>query len=525
MNYPVWELSMGGGILMAWVSILHVFVSHFAVGGGLWLVITEMRARRSGDADLLQFVKSHSRFFMLLTLVFGAISGVGIWTTIGLISPHGTSALIHGYVWGWAMEWVFFFLEIGAAIVYYYGWQRLAPRTHLIMGWIYFIAAFMSLIIINGIVSFMLTPGGWLENHEFWTGFFNPTYWPSVLIRTFGGFAIAGMFTLMTATGLPRGNFRTRVTRWNASWALGGMIVVGLAAKWYGSSVAIWQDNDALLGAIPILPTVVGYFQLGILITTVLTLIPVLVPRIWNKGLVVVLILCGLLTMGAGEWTREAGRKPYTIQGYLYSTGMLKSETAQIQAVGMAASAKWISPDAANDPVRLGHDLFLAYCQPCHTLDGYNGLRPYLAQWNKKTVVSLVPRLETLRGLMPPWYGTEDENAAVTAYLMSMKPASVPDWPTDPDKAGKLAFKISCSLCHTVHGVNPLAESFEGMGTEEIDGFLDEAGDVVDEMPSYYGTVQQRRGLVHFLETMSPVPAENDSTTTSLGETGERGQS
>ena len=38
---------------------------------------------------------------MLLTLVFGAITGVGIWATIGLVSPHGTSALIHGYVWGW----------------------------------------------------------------------------------------------------------------------------------------------------------------------------------------------------------------------------------------------------------------------------------------------------------------------------------------------------------------------------------------------------------------------------------------
>ena len=35
MNYPVWELAMGGGVLIAVVSILHVFVSHFAVGGGL----------------------------------------------------------------------------------------------------------------------------------------------------------------------------------------------------------------------------------------------------------------------------------------------------------------------------------------------------------------------------------------------------------------------------------------------------------------------------------------------------------
>ena len=38
MNYPVWELP-ASGLLIAVVSILHVFVSHFAVGGGLFLVL------------------------------------------------------------------------------------------------------------------------------------------------------------------------------------------------------------------------------------------------------------------------------------------------------------------------------------------------------------------------------------------------------------------------------------------------------------------------------------------------------
>jgi hypothetical protein len=34
MNYPVWYLpETGGGLLIALIAILHVFVSHFAVGG------------------------------------------------------------------------------------------------------------------------------------------------------------------------------------------------------------------------------------------------------------------------------------------------------------------------------------------------------------------------------------------------------------------------------------------------------------------------------------------------------------
>ena len=522
MNYPVWELGIGGGVLIAIVSILHVFVSHFAVGGGLWLVVTEMRANRTNDKELRVFVKTHSRFFMLLTLVFGAISGVGIWVTIGLVSPHGISALIHGYVWGWAMEWVFFFIEIVAAIVYYYGWDRLSKKTHQTMGWIYFIAAFMSLVIINGIVTFMLTPDGWLENHDFWTGFFNPTYWPSALIRTFGGIAIAGMFTLLTAANLPRGDFRWRVTRWNAGWAVASMIGVIACAWWYGQvNVAeVWSGNQALLGAIPVLPTVVLLFKIGLVVTLAMSLVPLMLPKGWNRVGVVLLLAAGWLAMGAGEWTREAGRKPFTIHGYLYSNGMLVDQVAEYESSGMLAGTKWISPAATDDPVRLGHDLFLAWCQPCHTMNGYNGLRPFLAYWNAETVASLIPRVGHMRALMPPWYGTDQENEAITAYLMTRKPEKPAVLPADPSAGPAKAFEISCGLCHTPDGYRALAESFTDQSAEEIDEFLDGAGDLFDEMPGYFGTPLQREMLIRYFQDLgqAAVAAENATATVAAEE-------
>jgi hypothetical protein len=44
MNYPVWYLpEVGGGLLIAVIAVLHVFVSHFAVGGGLYLIYCEKR--------------------------------------------------------------------------------------------------------------------------------------------------------------------------------------------------------------------------------------------------------------------------------------------------------------------------------------------------------------------------------------------------------------------------------------------------------------------------------------------------
>lgn len=79
MNYPFWEVPLlGGGMLIGVVAILHVCMSHFAVGGGLYLALTERKALREKDIVCLAFVRKHSRFFLLLTVVFGAVSGVGI---------------------------------------------------------------------------------------------------------------------------------------------------------------------------------------------------------------------------------------------------------------------------------------------------------------------------------------------------------------------------------------------------------------------------------------------------------------
>ncbi len=72
MNYPVWDVAFGAGMLIAMVATLRVFVSHFAVGGGLFLVITERRARRNNDTALLGWLKRHTKCVALVA--FGAMA-------------------------------------------------------------------------------------------------------------------------------------------------------------------------------------------------------------------------------------------------------------------------------------------------------------------------------------------------------------------------------------------------------------------------------------------------------------------
>ena len=112
MHYPWWYVPyLTAPMLIAVVAVLHVLVSHYAVGGGLFLAVEVGHAYRTRDRNYLEYLHRHAGFFILVTVVFGAISGVGIWWTIGLTSPLATEVLIRTFVFGWATEWVFFVVE------------------------------------------------------------------------------------------------------------------------------------------------------------------------------------------------------------------------------------------------------------------------------------------------------------------------------------------------------------------------------------------------------------------------------
>ncbi len=504
MNYPVWSVGIGSGVLMALVAVLHVFVSHFAVGGGLWLVLTERAARRRQDAELLGVVKTNSRVFLLITLVYGAITGVGIWTTAALISPHGILALIHGYVWGWAMEWCFFVLEIAAALVYWYGWERLDARTHEAVGWLYFVGAFMSLVIINGIVTFMLTPGRWLATHAFWDGFFNPTYWPSVLLRTGASLAQAGLFTLLVIATRPRGASRTWATRWSGGWVAVGLLLAVVGTFWYQHALAAalpdWEE--LVTGAIPVLGVVGPLLKIGLIAGLVVSLWPLLAPRTWNLAGAVVMFAALLAVFFGGEWFREAARKPFIIRDYMYTTGVLVSEEDSLRAAGAGAVTRWRDPAAAT-PADRGRDLYLAWCQPCHTMDGYNGLRPYLAHWGERQIAAFLPKLEFLLAQMPPWYGDDRDTADLAAYLAAQGAAGDAAFPADPAAAGEFAFQLICGRCHTLDGFRPLRDSLSGMARDELDETLDSLPDLAEEMPPFLGDDTWRGHLLDYLESVA----------------------
>ena len=497
MHYPFWDQPIGYGVLMAAIAVFHVFVSHFAIGGGLYLVVNEQLARRSGDGQRLDYLEKLSKFFALATLVAGAVTGVGIWFVIGLLAPAATEALIHNYVWGWAIEWTFFVVEIAAAMIYYYGWKRMTARAHLTVGWIYFVAAWLSLVIINGILTFMLTPGRWLATGNFWDGFFNPTYWPSLVLRTGVCVMLAGLYALLVASRLESGDFKARTVRQAALWSLGGLAVTVLSQVWYWKAIPLELTAKALQAMpTPIRSIETSFGLAGVIAIAMLTL-AILAPRRLGTPMALAFMALGLAWFGAFEWSRESLRKPYIITGYIYGNGLELAHTDQYRQEGYLAQIPYRTG-------KDGADLFRHACRNCHTLDGYKALKPAFDGTDRAFIAAIVQGTQLLRGNMPPFLGTPAEAGLIADQIyqrVDPRPLAA-IYHLEGAALGRKVYDIRCGKCHVPGTGSDKSQSFEGQSAEDLNGLLDMAASMGEGMPAFTATDADRKALVAHLQTL-----------------------
>lgn len=497
MDYPFWSIGVPYSFLMAAIAVLHVFVSHFAIGGGLFLVVSEASARKAGDTDRLAFLQRLSRFFVLATLVFGALTGVGIWFVIGLLSPTATEALIHNFVWAWATEWAFFVIEILAALLYFYGWNRVSARTHLAYGWIYFVAAWLSLVVINGIVTFMLTPGRWLETGDFWDGFLNPGYASALVLRTGICILLAGCFALAVATRM-RTEARPRLVRGAALWGIAGLVVATAGWAWY--RVTIPDATLALLGerlsiparALDLLLPFTAALGAGLALHAA-------VPRVGRLPGGVALLMLALGAFGSYEWFRESLRKPFVIQGYVYGNGIEVATAKSHSATGLLPAMAYRTSDPAVD-------LWRRSCASCHTLSGYNPVLPAYAGTDEAFVAASLRGLDTFRAPMPPFVGTDEERGILARWLwaQSDQRSLKQIHGAEGVALGERVYEARCARCHVVGGYKDKRDSLSGFTRQELAAFLLEP--LADEMPVFSGSGEDKEALIEYLRTWTPAP-------------------
>ncbi len=508
MNYPVWFLpETGGGFLIALISILHVFVSHFAVGGGLYLIYAEKKGLREKSQPILDFTKRHARFFLLITMVFGSISGVGIWFIIALVNPAATSLLIHNFVFGWAAEWVFFTVEIAAAFVYYYMFGGMDSKTHLQVGWLYFIAAWMSLALINGIIGVMLTPGSWAENMDFWAGFFNPSFFPSLVFRTFIAVMIAACYGYLSASFTTDSDVRVTMTRFSAKWALISLGIAFISGYWY-LSVLSEQAHGLVMGKSPTIVALLPWAGGGLLFFLLVMLgAGIIRPTLNLKPVACMAMVSALLVMGGFEWTREAARRPFVINEVMYSNSILKKDVADLNDVGYLQKAIWVQNKEVSEDnfVAAGQELFMHQCYACHTVNGRNNdIVKATSSMSYRALVSYIKKIHEIRYFMPPFAGTETEGKALAAYIaggLHGKDVQEPQQEIGVAGAvnGAVLFDENCASCHAVED---LTSALAGEDKTEIVEKLKTLNEISDEMEPFGGTEEEHKTLADFLSGM-----------------------
>lgn len=446
MHYPWWYVPfMTSPMLIALVSVMHVIVAHYAVGGGLFLAVEAQYAYRTNHRDYLAYLKEHAWFFILVTVAYGAITGVGIWWTIGLASPLATEMLIHTFVFGWAMEYVFFLLEIASAFIFFYYWGRLDAQTHQIIGWIYAISAWMSLVLITGITAFMLNPGAWPQNRNFWVGFLNPQFVPQVLTRTGGAFLLSSLYVyLHAAFKVKDPALHNLIGSRSARPALWGAILIVLGGLgWY---LALPESARAALAAASVLNVLmVLIFVITAAVFVMLYLGPYRNPGWLSPGFAILFLALGFAAITTGEYIREAVRKPYIVYNVVMGNQILPEEVPDFRREGYLEGGTWTKalvamqypqlmregkieearlltlPEA--DQVKLGQVLFQYGCNNCHAVtQGYSPVSHLIRGWTPEMIRTVVREPEKVHFFMPPWAGTREEAELLTKYLVTIAP-------------------------------------------------------------------------------------------------------
>jgi hypothetical protein len=339
------------------------------------------------------------------------------------------------------MEWVFFLVELTTILVYYSTWDRIDPKLHLAVGWCYAGASAFTLIIINGILTFMLTPGdAWLrvagtghEASKFWYAFFNPTYWPSLFLRACVCCALAGIWALITASRID-GNknpaLKTTMVQWSVKWLVPSFVATPFILIWYLWMVPASQQALLTLGIDTIGSgtfSIITRIALLIIVTSA-TIVGVAYflayrnPIDFNLSHAIAILLLALIATGSGEYAREMLRKPYVIGGWMYSNGVRVPYVSRINQEGYLAHTMWVWNDSISSYSR-GEAIFRGECGSCHTLNGYRPLAKLLAGRDRANISSFITMLHDYkpdspyRRYMPPMAGSKQDIDDLTDYL------------------------------------------------------------------------------------------------------------
>jgi hypothetical protein len=231
-------------------------------------------------------------------------------------------------------------------------------------------------------------------------------------------------------------------TRSTRPGLLGAGLVTGGGVWWYLALPASAQAALAAASALNILMVII--FVVTIVVFAMLYLGPYRNPGWITAGFALLLFTFGLAAIGAGEFVREAVRKPYIVYGVVMSNQMLPDEIDRVHGVGLLESGVWTRASIAEhyptsfrsdgtlgegalltlpqaDRLQIGEVIFSFACNDCHSSrDGYTAVSQLMRGWSEEMIRAVVDHPERAVFFMPLFAGTGEEAQLLTEYLASI---------------------------------------------------------------------------------------------------------
>ncbi|MFJ4361461.1 cytochrome ubiquinol oxidase subunit I [Streptomyces massasporeus] len=198
--------------LMAFTLASHIILVPLGVALPLITLIMHGYGLRKGDPTALLLARRWSAV-MAVQFAIGVVTGTVLSFEFGLLWPRLMGRWGDVFGIGFGVEAWAFFLEAVLIAIYLYGWRRLKPRTHFLLGLPLPAAALLGAFGILAANSWMNTPRGFTLDAEgdptdvnvwkaIFTPMFGPQYWHFVVaMLVTAGYVVAGVY----ATGWLRG--------------------------------------------------------------------------------------------------------------------------------------------------------------------------------------------------------------------------------------------------------------------------------------------------------------------------------
>lgn len=433
-------------MLIAIIAILHVIINHgLAVGFMPFVTWLEQRGvSRSGkdqitDLEWDKIVYKIMKVAFIITTTLGAMTGVGIWFSVALVSPASIGSLIRVFYWAWFTEWIVFVTEVILIMIYFLTWKNSnsslkAKIRHINFGWYLSVFSWITMAIIVSILGFMMDPGNWMTNKSLLNGFTNPIYLPQLLFRTPTAMLVAGIFGMLLITIFTKAGSELRLnavkyaSKWLILWA--PISLIGAYLYYRAMPEAMTANMSTAVGTLAFSQyyDLLKYFVAGgVGFTLLVGILGIYKTKLLKPYMVIIPVVTAIAYLGFFERVREFIRKPYIIGQYMYSNLLLEDDYVVYKQDGVLKHATYTSVNEVTEDnkIEAGRNVFTIACSRCHTAQGVNSVvdvfdRMYGLNGKPLDIASMaayMPNMHSGRTFMPEFPGNEKEAEALATYI------------------------------------------------------------------------------------------------------------